>query len=199
MKFLKTLALVVAMSACLAFAGTGVASATNTVLCPTTLGDCSGEYFTAGTVIHAELATGHVTVHAGFATFTCAKSTLEGKLATSTTPSISITSLSFSECNGTVDVLKKGTLQIHHVGAHTGTVTSEGTEVTYSISSTSCTYGTPTARDFGILTGGSPASLKLEASLTKVAGGFLCANPASWTGHYKITKPNSLYVSTELF
>jgi hypothetical protein len=198
MKFLKTLGLAAAVSACLAFAGTGVASATNTVLCPTTLNDCSGEYFPAGTSIHAQLATGHVTLQTP-EPITCKKSTLSAVTQTSTTPKIKISSLSFEECTpGPMRTLSGGEFQLHHEGGHNGNGTSSGLEVTVTQFGSSCAYGGaglagPT------LKGGNPAQLLMELTVPKVAGGFLCPNSAKLAAHYGITSPKPLYVSTELF
>ncbi|MDQ3724622.1 MAG: hypothetical protein M3335_01825 [Actinomycetota bacterium] len=108
----------------------------------------------------------------------------------STTIEGSINGLSFTSCNGTVHVLKKGKMIIHYTSGSNGTVTSEGWEVTVAIGSTSCTYDTPSATYWGTISGGSPAILKGEALMAKVAGGFLCAAPAPTTRNETITTPN---------
>ena len=188
MKYIKILSLMaVAVAAFMAFAGTASA----TVL------EGSGGNLPSGTKIDS---TGtEATLKAGFATIVCDHSEVDGKTSNaggekeSVTGSIS--NLSFTECNATVKVLKKGNLTVHWTSGKNGTVTSEGAEVTVESIGTSCTYGTPTATDIGSLAGGNPAVLTASASLTKIAGGFLCANPASWTAKYTVTSPNPLYVT----
>ncbi len=200
MKFMKVLGLAaIAAAALMAFVGAGTASAApnDTVLCKTTTLPCTGHY-PVGTTIHAELATGTATLKAGFATITCKKSTVQGKTATTTTPEGNIEVLTFTECGeAKVVVLKKGKLQIHHTGGHVGNLTVSGVEVTVEVGGVSCTYGGTISTGLTV-TGGAPASMVAnEASIPKVAGGFLCANPSKWTAHYKVTTPNPLYISTE--
>ena len=189
MKHLKMLGIVAAVAgALMALVGVGTASATVLYSGGTKLG--------AGTKIEA---TGTNSVlQAGFATFACGHSEADGKIESaggaSATVEGNINNLSFTECNITVDVLKKGKLVAHYTSGSDATVTSEGAEVTISWSGTSCTYGTPLATNIGTLAVGSPAVMTASASLTKVAGGFLCANPASWTAIYTVTTPSSLEV-----
>jgi hypothetical protein len=188
MKYIKMLGLLaVAAAAFMAFAGT--ASATVLKSGGTTLG--------SGTKIES---TGtNAVLKAGFATIECAHSEVDGKTSNtggaSETVEGAISTLSFKECNATVNVLKKGSLIVHHTSGSNGTVTSQGAEVTVAIGSTSCTYGTPTATSIGTLSGGGPAVLNASANLERVAGGFLCANPATWTAKYTVTTPNPLEVA----
>lgn len=196
MKIMKMLGLAaIAAAALMAFVGAGTASA-GTVLCKTTTLPCKEDY-PAGTTIHAELATGHATLKAGFANITCKKSTVQGKTETTTTPEGKISKLTFEECGeAKVVVLNPGRLQIHHTGGHVGNLTVSETEVTVSVGGVSCTYGGTITSGLTV-TGGSPASMIAnEANIPKVAGGFLCANPAKWTAHYKVTTPNPLFIST---
>jgi len=82
---------------------------------------------------------------------------------------------------------------IHHVS---GTVTEFEDEVTFADPAlgTSCVYGGGAGVDLGTLKGGTTATLPVSASLTKISGGFLCANPASWSGKYTVTTPDTLLV-----
>jgi hypothetical protein len=188
MKYVKMLSLLaVAAAALMAFAGTASA----------TIIESGGGALPSGTQIES---TGTSAVlKAGFATIECSHSEVDGKTSTAgganATVEGSINNLTFTGCNATVHVLKKGKLIVHWTSGKNGTVTSEGAEVTVSTAGTSCTYGTPTASSIGTLTGGSPAVLTAAASLKKVAGGFLCADPASWTAKYTVTTPNPLYVT----
>jgi len=136
---------------------------------------------------------------AGFATLECGRSevigTTENTGSSTQAVTLSISSMALTECSGTSNVLKKGAWIFHWAGESNGTVTSEGWEWTIAFSGTSCTYGTPTATDFGPLKGGSPARLNMSAALTRVAGGFLCANPATMTASYTFEEPNPLHVT----
>jgi hypothetical protein len=189
MKHLKWLGIVaVVASALTALVGASAASAT--VLYS------GGTKLAAGTKVES---TGENLVYKmGFATIECGHSEFDGKLsnAGSATATVegSVDNLSYTECNMLVNVLKRGKLIFHYTSGSNGIVTSEGTEVTYSFSGTSCTYGTPTATNIGTLNGGNPATLNASASLTRVAGGFLCANPATWTASYTFSAPNPLEV-----
>ncbi|MDQ3724723.1 MAG: hypothetical protein M3335_02340 [Actinomycetota bacterium] len=189
MKYIKMMGLLaVAAAALMAFVGTASA----TVL------ESSGGNLPSGTKVES---TGtNAVLEAGFATIECAHSEVDGKTSNaggaSETVEGSITTLSFKECNATVKVLKNGKLIVHHSSGSNGTVTSEGAEVTVAIGSTSCVYGTTAgATSIGTLSGGSPAKLNASASLTRISGGFLCANPAKWTATYTVTTPNPLYVT----
>jgi hypothetical protein len=200
MRFKKAFVLATSMVAVLtAVVGTGTAPAApgDTVLCKTTTLPCAGHY-PVGTTFHMELATGHKTLKAGFSIIACKKETWAGKVGTATTPAIQVESLSPSDCGESqVVVLKRGTLQIHHEGEHKGDVTITGTEITVGTGGVSCVYGGTITSGITVL-GGSPASIVTnEANIPKVAGGFLCANPAKWTAHYKVTTPNPLFISTE--
>ncbi|MDQ3724915.1 MAG: hypothetical protein M3335_03315 [Actinomycetota bacterium] len=188
MKRLKTLGVAAVAVAALAAFAAGTASAT--VLYS------GGSAMLKGSMFEA---TGTNSVwQMGFATMECGHSEFDGKTSNqgSATETVegNISSLSFRECNMTVNVLTKGKLVFHHTSGANGTVTSEGKEVTIAFGSTSCAYGTPTATNIGTLSGGNPAKLVTSATLTKISGGFLCANPASWTATYTFSKPNPLEV-----
>lgn len=193
MKYIKMLSLAaVAAAALMAFAGS--ASATELYSGATTLG--------SGTKIES---TGTSAVlKAGFSTITCNHSEVDGKTSNTGGAGVSvegsITTLAFSECDAVVKVLKPGKLTVHHIaGTDDGTVTSQGAEVTVEKSGIHCIYGTPTATDIGKLDGKTGAKedavLSATASLQRVSGSFLCANPATWTATYTVTTPTPLHVT----
>jgi hypothetical protein len=189
MKHLKMLGIVaIAAAALTALMGAGTASATVLYSGGTKLG--------AGTKIEATGS--NIVLKAGFATIECAHAEGDGKTSNqggaSETVEGNISNLSFTECNATVKVLKKGKLVIHHTSGSNGTVTSEGAEVTVAVFGTSCTYGTPEALNVGTLIGGSPATMSGSASVKRIAGGFLCANPASVSASGVVTTPSPLEV-----
>ncbi len=187
MKYLKWLGTVAVVGVAL-MAATATASAT--VLYS------GGSPLPKGTLIEG---TGtNIVLKAGFATIECSHAEGDGKTSNqgsaSETVEGNVNSTSYSGCNATVTVLKLGKLMIHHTTGSNGAVTSEGGEVTVAVAGTSCTYGTPEATYVGTLTGGSPATVSGSASLKRLAGGFLCANPASVTGSGTVTTPKQLEV-----
>jgi len=191
MQYAKKLgsALVVAV-ALLAFIGSSTASATALYSGASKQG--------AGTKI--ESTGSNWVLKAGFATIQCNHSEIDGKTTnsggSSETVEITLYLVTVSDCDSTIHFTKLGSWIIHHTsGSDDATITSVGTEVTVSKAGTSCTYGTPTATNVGTLSGGSPAAWGASASLTRVAGGFLCANPASWTASYSMSTPNPLHTT----
>jgi hypothetical protein len=193
MKYVKTFGLaVVAAMALMAFVGASAASAA-------TLTSPAGTKLGVGAEIDASIEKGTtLLLTAGFANVTCTESTVKGKITNAGGAGVpvsgNIETLTFSNCPGWhVKVLKKGTLAIHG----NGTLTSSGAEVTVSPlegTSPTCTYVTNNT-DIGTLTSGTPATMHINASLTKTASsGFLCASPAKWEGSYVVTTPGTLIV-----
>jgi hypothetical protein len=189
MKYIKILSLMaVAAAAFMAMAG----SASATII------ESTAGQLGKGAVI--ESSGTNAVLKAGFATVECANSAVSGVVTNaggaSSTVEGDISTLDFTNCNMTVTTLKEGTLVVHHIsGTKNGTLTSTGAEVKVDNHSVSCVYGTPNATDIGTITGGEPATLNASASLTKISGGFLCANTAAWTASYTVTNPTSLFVT----
>jgi hypothetical protein len=186
MKHLKMLGLAfVATAALMAFAGP--ASAT-TVTSP-----ASTEYTGDFTLT----ATSSLLMQAGFANVTCTQSTVKGRIESNggATAGGKISTLSFSGCGETTfDVLVNGSLSIEATGEGKGIVRGSGSQWTTAFLGISCVYGTTTNTPLGALTGGTPAKLAINASLPKISGSFLCANPASMTGSYTVTSPGTLLI-----
>jgi len=137
---------------------------------------------------------------AGFATVECAHSEVDGTVenagGSGATVSGKVNNLKFSNCNCEVKTLKSGELEIHYTSGNNGTLTSKGAEVTVNCFGSDCVYGTAASgTSVGTVSGGGPAKLAANASVPRLAGGFLGANPASWTASYEVTTPNPLYVS----
>jgi hypothetical protein len=197
MKQMKMLVLALVLAAVLmAIIGAGTSSAT--MLCNSNTTPCSN-LVTINTVVDLESTSSHV-FKPGFATVKCEKSEIAWKLEsqseTGGAAKGAATGLTFAECDATVVVLQKGSLQIAHTaGTMNGTVSSEGLLIELATGGIKCKYGTPTLRAIGSITGGSPATVKVEAQLVKVEGGALCVNPATWTGNYSVGFPNPLYIS----
>ncbi len=190
MKGLKILTSCVAGSLALSLvAVTGMASATALY--------GGSEALSAGSKV--ESTGSGIVFKAGYATIQCSHSELEGATSnaggSSQTVDLPINSWIVTGCNAAWKTLKGGKWIFHWTSGSDGTVASEGWEWTISYSGTSCTYGTPTATNLGTLSGGGPATLFVSAALTRVAGGFLCANPASLTATYRITNPVPLHIT----
>ena len=205
MKYMKMLGLAaIAAAALMAFVGAGTASAT-------TLTAPHGTLVPVGTVITAE-AESKVVLDPPFGTIECSKSHVEGKVtdagSATTTVKGSISTLSFSECNATVHVLKTGTLEIHtdpenQPANGNGTLTSSGTEVTVEFFGTHCIFATSNT-DIGTVTGYTNAvtvskehaTFDISAIIPRTAGrsGAFCGSTAAWTGAYTITTPKKLTV-----
>jgi hypothetical protein len=190
MKHLKMLGIAaIAALGLLVFVGAGTASAA-------TLFTSSNKIspYGAGTTISATLATGtSAALKSGSTTIaTCTSSRVHGTTSNETGATVqgNIQELEFSSCSQTTHVLANGSLSIDGEG----NVVGVGQRVTLGIFGTSCTYGTGEGVTLGILTGGSPAVLKINALIPRTAGGFLCPSVGTWTAEYVITSPHSLYV-----
>ncbi|HEX5526941.1 MAG TPA: hypothetical protein VFX44_07050 [Solirubrobacterales bacterium] len=191
----------VLLAAALAAFGAFAASASATELSAET----ENGMVATGSTIAAE-AEGTTVLHPPFGNIECKKSGLSGKTTNTggatETVSASIESLSFSECNATVTVLTKGTLEVHtrtESADGNGTLTSNGTEVTVEFVGTHCIFKTSNT-DIGTLTGtqatrGS-ATLDIAATIARTGGrsGAFCGSTAQWTGSYKVTNPSAMTV-----
>ncbi|HXQ88943.1 MAG TPA: hypothetical protein VN733_04820 [Solirubrobacterales bacterium] len=127
---------------------------------------------------------------------TCTGSEIKGKTSNETgeTVSISLESLTWEGCSQTTDTISKGQLQIKWTSGTSGTVSGLGSQWTYSIFGTSCTYGFGEGTHLGTITGGSSPTLKISTTITKAAGGFLCPSTAGLDAEYTLTSPHALYV-----
>jgi hypothetical protein len=190
MKHLKMLGLAaIAALGLLAFVGAGTASAT------TLFKDAAKtEAYGAGTEIKSTLAPGtSALLKSGSVTIaTCTESSVAGTTANATGVTVGgeITSLTWGGCSQTTHTLANGSLSIDSEG----NVTGKGNSVTLGVFGTSCVYGTGEGVKLGTLTGGSPAVLKINAQIPRIAGGFLCPSPGTWTAEYIVTSPSPLYV-----
>lgn len=201
MKYIKMLGLAaVAAAALMAFVGASTASAT-TLTGTGCVGELEG-HCAIGTEIKAENE-GKVILDPPFGAIECSVSNVAGKTTTtggaSETVVGEIETLTFSSCNATVTVLKKGTLEIHSLGSSNGTLTSSGAEVTVQFLGTHCVFSTNNT-DLGTVTGstttGGNATLDIKATIPRTGGtsGAFCGSTAAWTGAYKVTSPATLNV-----
>jgi len=194
MKYVKILGLLaVAAAALMAFAG--IASAT-TVTSPT------GTVILDTTAIHAVNTGGaHVKLSNPIANIEC-QSTVEGEISkqgAGVTAEGGISVLDFTSCTNSwhVTTVSPGTLIAHWTGTggvYNGTVTSNGAKVRTTRLGVVCVYVT-SATPIGTLTGGTPATLAISASIpiNEAESSALCGKGnAAWSGGYTTT--SSLYL-----
>lgn len=205
MRHLKMLALAVtAVLACMACIGAGSASATKFCKNNANTTTCS-EPYAGETQVHSVLTgTTSIETTEGVALASCTFSTIQSRVENAggaeATVSGPISSLAWGlpgeGCDKVVETLRPGRLEFHYIAStDNATVTAKNTEVTFKIEGISCTYGAGEGVDLGTLTGGNPATLDVNALLTKTAGSFLCANDMRWTATYEVTSPTPLYVT----
>jgi hypothetical protein len=186
MKHLKMLALAVMATAALMALAAPVSATTLTS--------------PAGTEYTGELnytATSSLLFEIGFIDVTCTNSTIKGKVESNggATASGKISTLSFSSCGeSTVDTLANGSFAIGSSGGGKGAVTGSGSVVTFAVFGVSCAYKTISFPQMGPVTGGTPATFTLDASVPLESGGILCSKTATWTGSYQVTSPGTLLV-----
>jgi hypothetical protein len=196
MKNLKMLSLAAAAAlGLLAFVGVGTASAT-------TLFTDSAKTIDhpAGTTIGASIASGTSSSlrSGGTLIATCTGGAIHGKTATTTGAEVrvNIESAAWDGCSQTTHTLLNGSLVIASTSGVDGEVTGKETQWTYGMFGTSCTYGFGEGVKLGTLTGGSPAMLKINILIPRVAGGFLCPSMTTWQAEYAFTSPHALYVGS---
>ena len=206
MKHLKILGLAaVAGMALVAFLGAGSASAT--VLCKTAVTEgchAGGWAYPAGTEIDMSLeGTTSTSTTGGTLLDTCTEGTLRGETtntgSSSETVDWNLSEMWSKNCTKTTDSIVNGALEVHWIsGTDNGTLTVNGTQVTKNLGILgSCTYGPGAGgTELGTLIGGSPATVRVEAVLPKLAGGATCPPDVVWTGAYAVTSPEPLYIAT---
>jgi len=201
MKHLKMLALAITAAICvIAFAGAGSANAT--VLCKTATNPCTSAY-PKGTKFRATLKTGTITkFEAGAGNVECEGSEMEGEVTEAGGKGVTVTiplgKWSFSLCKGTVTVIVKPKIIVHWKPIFRFSWTFKAViEITLHLTGgVSCTYGSTTGEiNVGESVGEPTSELTVESSLPKLAGGFLCASSAKWTGAYTLNEPTPLYAA----
>jgi hypothetical protein len=191
LRIVSTALLAVAVSSLwMAFAGTASATTFTSPLGTIYTGEIKGE------------SEGHLVLDNPIAKIECAVA-LQGKVEShgeGVTAKGSVTALSFTGCTNSwhVTVINKGTFEAHGIGSGNATLTSSGTTVEATRLGVICRYATSNTK-LGTLTGGTPATLHLEASIPFHSGSFLCgAGSIAWTGSYKATSPATLTVDQVL-
>jgi len=198
MRHLKIIGLLaVAATAIMAFVGVGSAAAE--VLWTRNSGGTLTTVAT-GTALKSSLESGTSALlkdTAGGVNDTCTGSTVEGKVETNSGGSAGgkVSSLTFTGCSHTTDVLAPGSLSIKRIaGTTNGTVTSSGARVTIksTIFGISCVANTGAGTTIGTLTGAATntasATMDINAVITLENG---CGD-STWTGSYLVTSPLGL-------
>src|SRR6188472_3833403 len=144
---------------------------------------------------------GHILLHNPIAKIECS-STVKGaveKHGKETAASGAISTLTFTSCTNSwhVTTISAGTFAIEWTSGYEGDVYSSGATVETTRLGVSCRYATSNTK-VGRITGGSPATVHIEASIPFHNGSGLCGNGSTaWTGSYKVASPSSLYVDKE--
>jgi hypothetical protein len=207
MKHLKLLGLVVVASAALmAFVGASTASAG--ILCKNYSEPCNSILKKGETLSSQLAAKKKARINITFAVVECNKSTLAGKVAKQgakgEVPEVTVETLSFTECNCEVFVLKDGTYYVSTIpetgnGMAIGTGQEFVTQCNTIFGKLKCTWVTNNT-PLGEVEGGSPALIDVfnaDPLLNEAASNPLCEEEAFWYGEYEITNPNALFVVSE--
>ena len=203
MKFLKMLVLVAATGAALLAAiGAGSATATTT-LCKTTESACSfANMWPEGETFSSSLVTGTKSVFTPdgeLPTIECSGSSIGGITETTTTPEGKVSTLTFTSCNNTVEILERGKFQIHWDVAQNGELTISGMRIRTKayFGALSCDFGGTISSGI-TMTSGGPAKLTITASVPMIqeTGIIPCPLATVWHGEYTVSKPDPLYVNS---
>lgn len=203
MKYLKVLGVAtLAAASLMAWAGVGTASA-ETTICKTTEDPWSeanrytvGTKITAKSIAGGEAAKPTLTI-SGLRNISC-KSTLNGQIETTTTPS-GKGEATTSECTGgTVTTITNGIITIHHDAEHNAVVTAEGFIRKFVIGGLTCHYGGGVVAD--TLPVGGPAIIDVTTPVNKVntvaePSSAFCPATATTHATYEVTAPKPLYTT----
>jgi hypothetical protein len=196
MRLIKMFGLaVIAAIASMAFIGASSAMANgSTVLCNNTSLPCDNIYtgHVEGLSTHAELKAG--------ATILCTHSKVLGEALGLANPLvIHVSELTFTGCNGTVNVIDKtGLILALKTAPNLATGTAHGFEVLAERFGVHCVYGgvATGAHGLGSVGSGLASIVANEVELEKLAGGFFCSGTSKWTATYSILLPDPIYISS---
>jgi hypothetical protein len=191
-KKLTAIALSVA-SMVLVSAAVAAAPASASVFCQTAPVNhvCLAKY-PDGTPFKATLSS-PIMVHAGFTDVSCTSSSVEGTIKGET---VTMSSVKIESCGESVSKIIRPNIWIFpwQEGTHNAAHGWGYTEWSISRFGTTCVYDYPEGIS---LIGGTSPEIKISGPMSKVSGGFLCANPAEVVATYKVTTPSPLYVEKE--
>ena len=192
MRYLKTFGFAALAAYLMAFVAAGTASAT-------IIETSSGNQLKSGTGFDLENE-GNTTLHAPIGVIECEESRVQGVTTNDGGLGIDVVGghvgLDWSRCNATVHVLAKGGFAIAGIGDSNGSLIWTGAKWTVEFLGFHCIFSTNNTK-IGTITGGSPATLDVEATIPRTGGrsGIFCGSTAIWTGAYKIGNPPSLLVT----
>jgi uncharacterized low-complexity protein len=183
MKYVKILGLLaVAAAALMAFAG--IASA-DSITSPT------GTTYTGALTAESE---GHAILDNPIAEIKCvgtaAGSVEEHKAGEKVSGAVHPT---FTGCTNSwhVTTITGGTLKAEHSSGYNGIVYSDGATIEATRLGIVCRYVTKTTK-VGTITGGSTATMHIQAAIPFHSGSGLCGEGATtWTGSYTVTAPTT--------
>jgi len=130
----------------------------------------------------------------------CTSSTLKGKLEKAEPATTSIESLTWGTCNFPTTTTELGKLEVENATAHNGTVKADGeTKITINGGFFgSCLYGLSSKSSLGELKEGKPATLVVNAVVSKISGSATaCPETAKWTAEYTLAEPSEKTLSVE--
>jgi len=172
-----------------------------TAICGVAETPCAAPYPAAPTRIEAEAVTPTIVTSTG--TITCEKSTFSGNAAGESGASIALTSMVFLNCELEstnpcyINPLSLGELSLAGLGGYSGDATLSGTVLQVSCGvylKVSCEYGGEPVLHVLSTTGEEAATFSLESSLV-AEGGIACPEESEWLAEYRVTLPESLYIS----
>lgn len=196
MKTLKMLGIAALVASGLVIAGAGTAQATTVFTDSAKTID-----YPSGTEIdwsQAQAWDTRLLAFNGTTLVTCTGSTIRGVTDATTAPSLStpISQFAWSGCSQTIHTIANGSLRYAFTSGSSGQVTGSGSSWTIVTSGVSCTYGTGEGTKLGTVTGGTPAVMEIDATLTKLSGGLLCYSTVNWKTKDVLTAPHALYVGS---
>ncbi|HEU4463113.1 MAG TPA: hypothetical protein VFR75_11030 [Solirubrobacterales bacterium] len=166
------------------------APASATVLCQEAKDPCPASY-PVGTEIAGKLRSGEKTLFTGFED-ACTESSFTAEVTkagrSSSTVTIAFTSLSWGGCLRAKQLVKAGTMEIHHLNK---SFEGRGTWTGLVYKDSFCTYTVGATGINAAIVGGSPhAELLVETTATA----FGCPNQ-TWEAIFTVTAPSPLYVT----
>jgi hypothetical protein len=132
----------------------------------------------------------------------CGKNTLRGTVRSAGGSGmpvrLEINQLSYSSCYREVVARKLGSLEVQSTWEPDGRVSGTGTEIEFNYYGLKCNYvaGSGAFALGGTLAGGSPATLRVEGRMSRVAGPeWYCGQSIGLVSYYQVDYPYGLYVS----
>jgi hypothetical protein len=207
MRKVRSLGLLLALSAVAALSVAAAPASASTVLCKTSESPCSAQKYPAGTEISGGLKEGtQLKFVSGFTSIQCSQGTISaGSEAEAGSPlPIGISKLALTKCTNNINggscsaggYALPRTATLAATGSNSGTLEGAGIEFTCEVlgGPRTCRYtGEPMS-----FNGGAPASLVATNSKVAIAPGSstLCSSTGTVTAEYRVSSPASINVET---